>query len=209
MPSAGPAASTGGALSATASNLQELAAWLTQVRGNPVKVVLETHRPVPLDFFVASTQGQVRPLDRIGELRPKRRPQDRRERRGDRPMSGRDRMRELERSWKRLVLTVSQRDELPLLFFLFSRAACEGLAMASCDEDLLASPAAGHAARGAPGGLPVSCRTRSGNPGSSRRPATSAGSVIMRYRARVSGVPSGNGPCRSRRTNESWARQSG
>lgn len=127
------------ALSATVSNLQELAAWLTQVRGNPVKVVLETHRPVPLDFFVASTQGQVRPLDRIHELRPKRKAFDRRERRGDRPMSGRDRMRELERSWKRLVLTVSQRDELPLLFFLFSRDACQRLARACMGERLVRS----------------------------------------------------------------------
>jgi superfamily II RNA helicase len=134
------------ALSATVSNLQELAAWLTQVRGNPVKVVLETHRPVPLDFFVASTQGQVRPLDRIGELRPKRRPQDRRERRGDRPMSGRDRMRELERSWKRLVLTVSQKDELPLLFFLFSRDACQRLARSCMGERLVRSRQAREAA---------------------------------------------------------------
>lgn len=134
------------ALSATVSNLQELAAWLTQVRGNPVKVVLETHRPVPLDFYVASTQGQVRPLDRINELRPKRKAFDRRERRGDRPMSGRDRMRELERAWKRLVLTVSQRDELPLLFFLFSRDACQRLARACMGERLVRSRQAREAA---------------------------------------------------------------
>ncbi len=39
------------ALSATVPNVQELAAWMENVRKKPVHVVIEEHRPVPLDFI--------------------------------------------------------------------------------------------------------------------------------------------------------------
>jgi len=38
------------ALSATIPNAQQLAAWIEQVHGRPVKVIQEDHRPVPLKF---------------------------------------------------------------------------------------------------------------------------------------------------------------
>ncbi len=38
------------ALRATIPNAKELAAWIEQIHGRPVKVIEETHRPVPLKF---------------------------------------------------------------------------------------------------------------------------------------------------------------
>lgn len=38
------------ALSATIPNAQQLASWIEKIHGRPVKVIQETHRPVPLQF---------------------------------------------------------------------------------------------------------------------------------------------------------------
>ncbi|MGE0712927.1 MAG: DEAD/DEAH box helicase [Planctomycetota bacterium] len=131
------------ALSATVSNLVELTDWMREVRDRPVQVVLETNRPVPLDVSVWSTEGELAPLRRVDGLRL-----------GARGFRGRfeNRARDLrgyyERAQERLVQAVSERDELPLLFFLFSRGACERLATAVAQHhDLSKSPAAGRAAR--------------------------------------------------------------
>lgn len=131
------------ALSATVSNLDEFAAWLTEVRGSPVRVVLETHRPVPLSVHVASTEGGVRPLSQVSQLRPG--PRERA--RGRRPRvveSGRGFQ---QNAWRRLVQTIAQRGDLPCLFFLYSRDACERLAEACSGERLLRTREAGEAAR--------------------------------------------------------------
>jgi superfamily II RNA helicase len=131
------------ALSATVSNLDEFAAWLTEVRGTPARVVLETHRPVPLTVHVASTEGGVRPLSQVAQLRPG--PRERA--RGRRPRvveSGRGFQ---QNAWRRLVGTIAQRGDLPCLFFLYSRDACERLAEACSGERLLRSREAGEAAR--------------------------------------------------------------
>lgn len=47
-------------LSATLSNLEEFAAWLTDVRQREVVVVEETKRAVPLEFAIASREGGLR-----------------------------------------------------------------------------------------------------------------------------------------------------
>jgi ATP-dependent RNA helicase HelY len=46
-------------LSATVPNIQELAAWIAEVRGFPVKVVVETRRAVPLEISWISPRGEV------------------------------------------------------------------------------------------------------------------------------------------------------
>ncbi len=114
------------ALSATVSNLDEFAAWIREVRESTVQVVLEQRRPVPLEVFVCSTEGgDVRPLEQMREVRLGRAAFKQR---------SRERQRDLrsyyERAQEKLVERVAEREELPLLFFLFSRAACERLAVA-------------------------------------------------------------------------------
>jgi superfamily II RNA helicase len=128
------------ALSATVSNLDEFAAWMQEVRGSPVRVVLETHRPVPLSVNVFSTEGGLRPISQIAQLRPGPRQRDRYDRRpgGRGAFVG---------NWRRLVQEIAQRDHLPCLFFLYSRDACERLAMACANERLTKSRQASEAAR--------------------------------------------------------------
>lgn len=127
------------ALSATVSNLDEFAQWLREVRGSTVRVVLETHRPVPLSVHVFSTEGGTRPLSQIAKLRPPVRPRARRMVEGGRGYQL--------RAWRHLVELISERDQLPCLFFLYSRDACERLAEACAGLRLVRGRAAGEAAR--------------------------------------------------------------
>lgn len=131
------------ALSATVSNLQEFADWLSEVRDHTVRVVLETKRPVPLEVYVASTEGKVRTLERLDELRLSERGMRARLKRRSRDLRGYYEQAQLD-----LVHEISECDELPLLFFLFSRNGCERLAAAVAGrQDLHPTAAAGRAAR--------------------------------------------------------------
>lgn len=131
------------ALSATVSNLQEFADWLGEVRNHAVRVVLETKRPVPLEVHVASTEGKIRPLERLDELRLSERGMRGRYKRRAKDIKG-----YYEGAQRDLVHEIMDREELPLLFFLFSRNACERLAESvSGRHDLHPNPAAGRAAR--------------------------------------------------------------
>src|SRR5690606_12296889 len=127
------------ALSATVSNLDEFAQWLREVRGSTVRVVLEPHRPVPLSVHVFSTEGGTRPLSQIAKLRPPVRPRARRMVEGGRGYQL--------RAWRHLVELISERDQLPCLFFLYSRDACERLAEGCAGLRLVRGRAAGEAAR--------------------------------------------------------------
>ena len=118
-------------LSATVSNLDEMADWLRETRQAEVDVVLETTRPVPLTVFVHSTDGGVRPLRQARELRPAGR---RGKRRRERNLGA-----YYLNAWHMLVREVASRDELPLLFFLFSRHSCEKLAEAAAAHDYTGS----------------------------------------------------------------------
>ncbi|RMG17573.1 MAG: DEAD/DEAH box helicase [Planctomycetota bacterium] len=130
------------ALSATVSNLDELADWMREVREGPVRVVLETRRPVPLAVKVSSTEGKVVPLERVRELRLGRRQFQRMRHQRRQDVRG-----YYLAAQRKLVATVLNRRELPLLFFLYSRAACGQLARACRDLDLHATYAEGKAAR--------------------------------------------------------------
>jgi superfamily II RNA helicase len=126
-------------LSATVSNLDELADWLRKVRDTTVDVVLERKRPVPLTVFVHSTDGGVLPVRNARDLRPAgRRGKIRRQRNlADYYLQ----------AWHALVREVARREESPLLFFLFSRDSCKKLAMAASEDDFSGSPEAGALAR--------------------------------------------------------------
>lgn len=131
------------ALSATVSNLNEFADWMQEVRKHPVRVVLETKRPVPLQVNVASTEGKIRPLQRLDELQLSERGMRGRYKRRARDIRG-----YYEGAQRDLVHEIADREELPLLFFLFSRNACERLAESVAGrQDLHDTPAAGRAAR--------------------------------------------------------------
>jgi superfamily II RNA helicase len=131
------------ALSATISNLDEFAAWLRDVRGGEVRVVLETNRPVPLSIFATTPQHGIHPYDRLRQIAGNARAERQRRHPWQRGGRGRheggesweDRARELERHFKRTVLALAERRELPALFFLFSRDACERLSVACADHD--------------------------------------------------------------------------
>jgi ATP-dependent RNA helicase HelY len=133
-------------LSATLSNLEEFAAWIADVRGRPVEVVVEERRAVPLEFAVCSREGGLRaPADmerfhkswaqkhqdaggRRGGAAPKARPA--RGRRGGRSRGG-DRAEVVRFGHPTRhtdVFHMLARDHLPYLYFVFSRKDTEVLA---------------------------------------------------------------------------------
>ncbi|MBI3723916.1 DEAD/DEAH box helicase [bacterium] len=122
------------ALSATISNLSEFAEWLREVRGGAVRVVLERERPVPLSVFAATPEHGIVPWEKLRSVRERAR-SFRRRRTDDRPERGESLARYFERLHHELVHQVSARRDLPLLFFLFSRDACERLAVSCSHTD--------------------------------------------------------------------------
>ena len=131
------------ALSATVSNLDEFVDWLREVRDHPARVVLETRRSVPLEVHAWSTEGDVAPIHELDRLQIGRRGYRSRYKKRQEDVRG-----YYERSQEGLVELVKDREELPLLFFLFSRAACERLALGvALHHDLARDEAAGREAR--------------------------------------------------------------
>ncbi|MCZ3386793.1 MAG: DEAD/DEAH box helicase, partial [Actinomycetia bacterium] len=126
------------ALSATVSNAEEFGAWIATVRGT-TEVIVSEHRPVPLwqqvmsgrqihDLF-ATQQGADDQRARVNpELqRMARDEESQRRMRGYRPKRG-DRPGRPPRvpSRRDVVEALRQRDLLPAIYFVFSRAGCDG-----------------------------------------------------------------------------------
>ena len=119
-------------LSATVSNADELADWLSTVRG-PTDVVVEQHRPVELENFylvedrfedelaLVPTLVDGRPNPRANRFDEDGRPQFR----------GRGRRRYATPGRLEVVDLLEQQQMLPVIFFIFSRAACDD-AVRSC-----------------------------------------------------------------------------
>jgi superfamily II RNA helicase len=105
------------ALSATVSNIDEIAAWISEVH-RPIIAIQHPVRPVPLEYFLIDPQGNIvraHDLLKKGHALPEddgRRPRHRR-RRG--PDIG------------RLLPQLQARRWLPALYFIFSRAGCEAV----------------------------------------------------------------------------------
>lgn len=114
-------------LSATIGNAEEIAAWLTAIRGKTCAVIREAKRPVPLYPLFLHPSGRVMPCLEKGKLYPKvkdfaidathHRP------RGDRMPRFGD------------IIEVLRRFHLlPAIFFLKSRSECDG-ALKTCHHD--------------------------------------------------------------------------
>ena len=115
-------------LSATVSNADELADWITLVRG-PTEVVVETQRPIELQhlYFAADRSGRSRYLIPIlvdGEANPDGSRFDHKvtPSRGPR---GRARTRFAAPRRAEVIEELAERDYLPVLYFVFSRVGCD------------------------------------------------------------------------------------
>ena len=116
-------------LSATVPNVYELARWVEKVRGSKVHVILEEKRPVPLDEFCYLDKKGVLPLKQAQRQLPRKRSK-------------------MLQQWTPSVDTAALEDiveylkaqqQLPALYFVFSRKECEQLARRCMGYSLLAS----------------------------------------------------------------------
>jgi len=121
------------ALSATVSNAEEFGAWIATVRGK-TEVIVSEHRPVPLwqqvmsgrqihDLFADDEHRRVNPeLQRMA-----RDEESQRRMRGHRPKRGERRGRPPGVPSRRdVVEALRHREMLPAIYFVFSRAGCDG-----------------------------------------------------------------------------------
>jgi superfamily II RNA helicase len=115
-------------LSATASNLEEMASWLTQIRETDVKVVRENQRAVPLDMYMASLQTGIVPVETYNKRYKhwKRGQSGGGNKRGGR---GRGRGKSKGKTTRHYhVFDMMDDDSFPALYFIFSRKLVEQLA---------------------------------------------------------------------------------
>ncbi len=136
-------------LSATVSNAQELGAWLRSVRG-PTEVVVETRRPVSLHNHLAvaergSHRIELVPVLRDGSLHPAAARLDSQVARMARRPGGLRHGRFVTPRRTELVEALAERDLLPAIVFIFSRAACDD-AVAQCLADGIRLTGAGQRA---------------------------------------------------------------
>ncbi len=125
-------------LSATVSNAEELGAWLTSVRG-PTDVVVEARRPVELRNHVAVAEKGSRRVDLVPLLHERRLSPgasalDQRVARLERRPGGLRHSRLASPRRSELVEALGERDMLPVIVFIFSRAACDD-AVVQCLSD--------------------------------------------------------------------------
>ncbi|MEM8922921.1 MAG: DEAD/DEAH box helicase [Actinomycetota bacterium] len=139
-------------LSATVSNASELEEWIETVRG-PTSLVVETRRPVKLDNHYMVGERNTNHLHLIatahgGKANPKGfrfdiDPRQLQNRGGGRGQKGKRRP---GRKWRTpgradVVELLRQRDLLPVIHFIFSRAACDDAAGSVLDSgQVLTSP---------------------------------------------------------------------
>lgn len=120
------------ALSATVPNVEEFANWLSSVHNMPIRIVIEQNRPVPLHFRF---QCQNKILDDFKELKklnfPKPLPYEYKRRR-----SAFVKETKPNRLYG-LIQNIRQNNELPCIYFCFSRRRCEELAFELLNFDFL------------------------------------------------------------------------
>lgn len=130
------------ALSATVPNVEELAAWVGEVRSADVDVIVETQRPVPLTHKVWIPGRGPRSLPEVRKYFVEKGRLDRIERQRRRGRHGRQRSRRAQEeilfeASGRLLDHLERRDLLPVIYFAFSRLDCERLARANAKRELL------------------------------------------------------------------------
>jgi ATP-dependent RNA helicase HelY len=132
------------ALSATVSNIQEIAAWIEEVHG-PIEVIYHPTRPVPLEFLFCDKDGKMVSLTGMNQRQLEQslyKGQPRPQRKGRR---GRNRGLERFAMPRRpanpslVIPSLEARRWLPAIYFIFSRAGCEQALHRFLDEggDLL------------------------------------------------------------------------
>ena len=129
------------ALSATISNLDQLGAWLREIRPQPLEVVQSTLRPVPLQHRLHTTRQGIFDLGRLKWVqkslareheRERARPGRRRGRGDQRPTLGL-----VPADLDELFDHLQREHLLPVLCFSFSRKDCERLAHRNQHRQLL------------------------------------------------------------------------
>ncbi|MCB9833646.1 MAG: DEAD/DEAH box helicase [Planctomycetes bacterium] len=125
------------ALSATIGNLEQLRAWMAEVRGVPVRLVHTDERPVPLHrWLYLPEQGlfEARELkQRMAKAKESLPAPEQKRRRGNRDRdAGRGRRNERAgakpRQGSDVLKTLVKDNRYPVLYFAFSRKKCESLA---------------------------------------------------------------------------------
>jgi ATP-dependent RNA helicase HelY len=119
-------------LSATVSNASELAEWISTVRG-PTTTVLESERPVELaNLFLVGDKDSDAPVLIPALVNGRPNPEGERFDQATRPVrGGRPRHRWYTPRRLEVVDLLRDRDLLPMIYFIFSRAACDD-AVSSC-----------------------------------------------------------------------------
>ncbi len=132
------------ALSATIDNLEQLGAWIREIRPQELFVVRSTRRPVPLRHRLYFGGHGVFDLGRLDWVRrnvPEEPRRPGRGRRGDRRRAkGRQRGQRPQGPDVRGLLALMEKDDkLPALVFCFSRKDCERLANGNARRSLLSA----------------------------------------------------------------------
>lgn len=115
-------------LSATIPNARQFAAWVQSLHGHPVRAIEHHERPVPLEHFLYEHTLGLVPWEHVYKF-----PFD--DPRTFKTVSGRDgRKRRKYHAASHLSLVGAIKDQLPCLFFVFSRAGCEEMACAAAEH---------------------------------------------------------------------------
>jgi len=127
-------------LSATVSNAARLGAWLRQVHG-PTEVIVEGHRPVQLSNHVAIAEKGTRRVDLVpllahGRLHPRAAAVDQRVTRLSRRPGGLRHSGIASPRRTEIIEALDDRDMLPAIVFIFSRAACDDAVRQCLDDGL-------------------------------------------------------------------------
>ncbi|MCX7816726.1 MAG: DEAD/DEAH box helicase [Syntrophales bacterium] len=101
-------------LSATIGNAEEIASWMSEIRGKPCRVVRELKRPVPLYPLFLSPSGRLMPLVSKKDLFP-----------GVKEFLGFRRRSSINYPYGEIIDVLRVHRLLPAIFFLKSRAECD------------------------------------------------------------------------------------
>jgi len=112
------------ALSATVSNVGEIAAWIAEVH-RPIVPIHHPVRPVPLDYFLVDPHGAIMPANEVLKNGHPLLEEQR---------SARHHHRRRRLDAGRLIVQLRARHWLPAIYFIFSRAGCEA-ALRRCLRD--------------------------------------------------------------------------
>jgi len=118
------------ALSATVPNEENLAGWIQKIKGHKVDIVRHHERPVPLKLYAYDEKNGLLPIEEFRKSIKYR----------SKTKKGRD-IRPFPYSFYReLIESLKENNELPALFFIFSRGATSDFAMETYRHFSFSSP---------------------------------------------------------------------